>query len=83
MRPSAALAIVGVLLWALASAPLLAQPQPVAPVASAPPTAPVAAPDVKMVAANAKGRRWLKADARVCLEFPSDAQVVKCSENYR
>lgn len=83
MRPSAAVAIVGVILWALASAPLLAQSQPMAPIASAPPTAPVAVPDVKTVAANAKSRRWRKADARVCLEFPNDAQVVKCSENYR
>ena len=27
--------------------------------------------------------RWLKADARVCLEFPNDIQVIKCSESYR
>jgi hypothetical protein len=73
MKRSAAVGIVGVILWTLASASLLAQAQPVAPSASAPPTAPVAASDVKMVAANAKGRHWLKADAR----------VVKCSENYR
>lgn len=27
--------------------------------------------------------RWLKADARVCLEFPTNMQIVKCSEKYR
>jgi hypothetical protein len=83
MKPSAAIAIMGVALWALASAPLLSQPQQVAPIASAPATAPVPAPDVKMAAANTRYRHRLKVDARVCLEFPNDAQVIKCSENYR
>jgi hypothetical protein len=83
MKPSAAIAIMGMVLWALAPAPLLSQPQQAAPIASAPAGAPVPAPDVKMAAANPKDRPRLKADARVCLEFPNDAQVIKCSENYR
>lgn len=41
-----------------------------------------AAPDDSQASAPHKGR-WLKADARVCLEFPSNMQIVKCSEKYR
>jgi hypothetical protein len=41
------------------------------------------AAETKKVAAAAKSSRWLKADARVCLEFPTDLQLIKCSESYR
>jgi len=41
-----------------------------------------AAPDDSQGGAPHKGR-WLKADARVCLEFPTNVQIVKCSEKYR
>jgi hypothetical protein len=41
-----------------------------------------AAPDDNQASAPHRGR-WLKADARVCLEFPTNMQIVKCSEKYR
>ena len=81
MRPSAAVAIVAVILWALGSAPSLAQPQPVAPVASADRAG--GRTRRQDGGGQRQGPSWLKADARVCLEFPNDAQVVECSENYR
>jgi hypothetical protein len=84
MRPLAAAATLSAILSLFAADPSSAQPQQLAPIASASAAAePAAAPEAKKVAADTKGRRWLKADARVCLEFPNDMQVVKCSENYR
>jgi hypothetical protein len=84
MRPLAAVAAIGAMLSMLAAAPLGAQPQQLAPIATPPPAvAPAAEPEPKKVAAVTKTRRWLKGDARVCLEFPNDMQVIKCSENYR
>jgi hypothetical protein len=83
MRSLAAVATLSAILSLFAD-PLAAQPQQLAPIATAPAAAePAAAPEAKKVAANTKGRRWQKADARVCLEFPNDLQVIKCSENYR
>lgn len=26
---------------------------------------------------------WARADARVCLEFPTNLQIIKCAEKYR
>jgi hypothetical protein len=78
MTPLAASACVAILAT-LAASPAAAQPQPVAPVAA--PQATVLPP--QNPAPATKGRRWLKADARVCLEFPTDLQVIKCSEKYR
>lgn len=84
MRPLAAVATLSAILSFFAADPASAQPQQLAPIASAPAAAePAAAPEAKKVATDTKGRRWLKADARVCLEFPNDMQVIKCSENYR
>jgi hypothetical protein len=34
-------------------------------------------------AAHAKRRAWTRADARVCLEFPTNLQVIRCAEKYR
>jgi hypothetical protein len=84
MKPLAAVATLSAILSLFAADRLAAQPQQLAPIATAPAAAePAAAPEAKKMAANTKGRRWLKADARVCLEFPNDMQVIKCSENYR
>jgi hypothetical protein len=74
MRPTLAAAMFAAML----SAPALGQPQQLTTPAAAPAPAPEAKP-----AAATKHRAWLKADARVCLEFPTDMQVVKCSEKYR
>ena len=62
--------------------PVSAQTRPDAPPVTAA-AAPTAAPeDEKPAAPRGKGK-WLKADARVCLEFPTTMQIIKCSEKYR
>jgi len=84
MRPLAAVAALSAILSMLVAGPVAGQPQQLAPIATPPAAAePAAAPEAKKVAAVTKGRRWLKGDARVCLEFANDMQVIKCSENYR
>jgi hypothetical protein len=65
----------------------------VAQVAKAPPAAaspaPAAAPaPAPMPAASRAGthatkRTWTPADARVCLEFPTNLQIIRCAEKYR
>jgi hypothetical protein len=83
-RPFAAAAALSAIVFLFAAGPVIAQPQQLAPIATAPAAAePAVTPETKKMAAANKGRRWLKADARVCLEFPDDVQVIKCSENYR
>jgi hypothetical protein len=64
---------------ALFSAGLPAQTQTPAPTAKA--AAPARAP--AKAAPRAKSRSWTRADARVCLEFPNNMQIIKCSEKYR
>ena len=76
------------LLAPLAAAQAPAAPQPMTPIATpAPPAAAPAATAVPVTMTKpesvAKTRHWKKADARVCLEFPNDMQIIKCSENYR
>ena len=63
-------------------------PKPILP--ASPSTAAAASAAAAQPAAKAKktakrvsGGRPSTADARVCLEFPNDMQVVKCSEKYR
>jgi len=68
-----------------AVAPAPTAPTPAAPVAAAPPAAPAAtapAPKPKAVA-HAKKQTWTRADARVCLEFPNNLQIIRCAEKYR
>jgi hypothetical protein len=70
-----------------AVAPAPAPPTPAAPVAATPPAAPAAtatatAPKPKAVA-HAKKQTWTRADARVCLEFPNNLQIIRCAEKYR
>ena len=80
----AAAAALSAIVFQFAAGPLIAQPQQLAPIATAPAAAaPAATPETKKTATASKERRWLKADARVCLEFPTDLQVIKCSESYR
>jgi hypothetical protein len=70
---------------ALSSAGLPALAQNQAPAAKAestrPANAPVKAARKKAVPRAASRTTW--ADARVCLEFPTNAQIIKCSEKYR
>jgi hypothetical protein len=65
----------------LFSAGVPAQAQKPAPVAKAGSTRPASAP--AKAAPRATNRRSTWADARVCLEFPTNAQIIKCSEKYR
>jgi hypothetical protein len=75
-------AATGIALFAvLSSAGLPALAQNADPAAKAGNTAPASTP-VK-AAPRAKHRTWTWADARVCLEFPTNAQIIKCSEKYR
>ncbi len=78
MKRLSAIAALAAIVSAFAAFPAYTQPQQLAPVA----TPPVAVDTQKPVAPT-KPRRWLKADARVCLEFPNDMQVIACSEKYR
>ena len=78
IRPLSAMAVPIAIVSALAAHPASAQPQQMAPVATPP-----AAVEAQKPVVVAKERRWLKADARVCLEFPTDVQVIACSEKYR
>jgi hypothetical protein len=57
----------------------LAQAPKTAPEATAPAPAPTGSPP----AARAKKRSWTRADARVCLEFPTNMQIIRCAEKYR
>jgi hypothetical protein len=59
-----------------ASAPAAA-PAPATNVAAAP------AADAEKPVKKVRHRAPSKADARVCLEFPTTAQIIKCSEKYR
>ena len=76
----------GALAIALSPANLGAQTT-AAPAAAAPAAAAQAQPapsaSGKRPAARSKQRAWTRADARVCLEFPTDLQIIKCSEKYR
>jgi hypothetical protein len=72
------------------AAPQSSAPQTMTPIAKPAGAAPAAPAAAGMPVAMTKpapeaktARHWKKADARVCLEFPNDMQIIKCSENYR
>jgi hypothetical protein len=69
----------GAVLAAVYPAHTVAQAQQAAPAAGA--AAPAAAK--AKPAAHVKRRSWTWADARVCLEFPTNPQVIRCAEKYR
>ena len=58
-----------------------------APAPSTPPApavvAPAPTPAPAQPAPRVKSRTPNRADARVCLEFPTNLQVIQCSEKYR
>jgi hypothetical protein len=74
---------------AVLATPLAAsgQTQPAAPVPAASAAAPAAAApqptDTTKPAKRVSHRGPSKADARVCLEFPNNMQIIKCAEKYR
>jgi len=88
--------LVGVAATWMLSSSALGQTQPAAPApkpaaAAAPATAPAAQSSTTVAATKpAKPAKRARhrvpsnpADARVCLEFPTTAQIIKCSEKYR
>jgi hypothetical protein len=66
---------------ALFSAGVPALAQKPAPAAKAGTARPARAPAKAAPRATHRATTW--ADARVCLEFPTNAQIIKCSEKYR
>jgi hypothetical protein len=64
-----------------AGAPAAAAPAPAAVAPAAVAAAPAAA--ASPPAARGKKRSWTRADARVCLEFPTNLQIIRCAEKYR
>jgi hypothetical protein len=76
------------LVAAMAVAAMLAGLHPVVTLAQAPKPAPEAvapqpAPAAAPAPAHAKKRAWTRADARVCLDFPTNLQIIRCAEKYR
>jgi hypothetical protein len=71
------MALLGMLL-ACPSATGQGQPPKAGPAAQTPPTR-VSAPPTP----SEKQRADTHADARVCLEFPNDLQIIACAEKYR
>ena len=70
---------VGAILAALSPESAHAQAAQGAPAAAAP--APPAAE--KRAEPRAARGSWTRADARACLEFPTNLQIIKCAEKYR
>jgi len=70
---------VGAILAALSPESARAQATQGAPVAAAP------APPATEKRAEPRAARgsWTRADARACLEFPTNLQIIKCAEKYR
>lgn len=68
----------GAMLTVIYPADSTAQGKQAAPAAAAAPAAEKPKP-----AAHAKRRPWTRADARVCLDFPTNAQIIRCAEKYR
>jgi hypothetical protein len=82
MKLILAAATIGAVSSALLTTSVHAQTQPAAPpTPAAAVAAPAAAPEKPV--RRAKTRAPNPADARVCLEFPTNLQVIQCSEKYR
>jgi len=84
MKRFPAAAITVALSVALFSAGAPGQTQKPAPAPAVAATVPAAStPAPANAAPRAKSRAWTRADARVCLEFQTNIQVIRCSEKYR
>ena len=80
MKRLVAAMAVGAILTAIYAAWAVAQAQKDAPTAAAAPAPPSAE---KRAAPRATRGSWTRADARVCLEFPTNLEIIKCAEKYR
>jgi hypothetical protein len=63
--------------------PYLGAQAPTPPAAAAVSAAPAPVPANAKAPARTRTGSSVPADARVCLEFPTNLQVIKCSEKYR
>jgi hypothetical protein len=79
MKRVVALLAVGAILAPLSLESAHAQATQGAPAAAAP-TPPATE---KRAEPRATRGSWARADARVCLEFPTNLQIIKCAEKYR
>ena len=79
MKRIVASLVAGAILAALSLQSARAQATQGAP-AAAVPAPPVAEKRTEPRAARVA---WTRADARVCLEFPTNLQIIKCAEKYR
>ena len=71
--------------WITYSSASLAQAPADAPGAGAAPAVAAVAPAAPQPRPAERGRQraWTWADARVCLEFANNLQVIRCAEKYR
>jgi hypothetical protein len=79
MKRLVAAMTIGAVLTAIYPAGAIAQAKKEAPAAAAP----APAPAETRPATRTKPGPWTRADARVCLEFPTNLQIIKCAEKYR
>jgi hypothetical protein len=85
MKRLVAAIVIGVILTAICPAGAIAQAQKDAPAAAALAPPAVAAPPAaeKRAAPRATRGSGSRADARVCLEFATNLEIIKCAEKYR
>ena len=87
MKRLVAATAVGAVVTAIYPAAAIAQAQkdvPAAAAAAAPPAAAPVPPGAgKPAPSHGTRGSWGRADARVCLEFPTNLEIIKCAEKYR
>ena len=84
MKRLVAAMTVGAVLTAICPPAAIAQAQKAAPAPTAPAVAAaVPEPAETRPVLRTKHQPWTRADARVCLEFPTNLQIIKCAEKYR
>jgi hypothetical protein len=81
MNLVSAATLAGTILVALSAGAQAPAPKPIQ--AASDPAAAPPATATRSTAKRASGKQPSTADARVCLEFPNEMQVIKCSEKYR
>jgi hypothetical protein len=84
MKRFVAVMTVGAVFTAICLPAAIAQAQKAAPAPAAPAVAAaVPTPAETRPVLRTNRQPWTRADARVCLEFPTNLQIIKCAEKYR